>query len=104
MDGLTMSVDSTMPVREVSPQSQIWWRVIEGSSQRIIVCSMVSRTTGVEVRIGYRDGAVIRTQLAFDADAARALAHTWLQALRTYGSLAVFMTSSDSHVTSIVAT
>ena len=94
MDGLTMSVDSTMPVREVSPQSKIWWRVIEGSSQRIIVCSMVSRTTGVEVRIGYRDGAMIRTQLAFDADAARALAHTWLQALRTYGSLAVFMTSS----------
>ena len=43
---------------------------------------------------GYRDGAMIRTQLAFDADAARALAHTWLQALRTYGSLAVFMTSS----------
>ena len=26
-----------------------------------------------------------------DADAARALAHTWLQAIRTYGSLAVFM-------------
>jgi len=94
MDGLTKSGDSTKPVRGVSTKSQIWWRVIEGSSQRIIVCSMVSRTTGVEVRIGYRDGAVIRTQQALDAEAARALAHTWLQALRTCGSLAVFMTSS----------
>jgi hypothetical protein len=94
MDGLTQSGDFTEPVRGFSPQGQIWWQVIEGSSQRIIVCSVVSRTTGVEVRIGYRDGAVIRTQLAFDADAARALAHTWLQALRTYGSLALFMTSS----------
>ena len=70
---------------------QIEWRVIEGASQRMVVCSMRSRTTGIEVRVGYRDNAVMRTQLAFDADAARALAHMWLQALRAYGSLAVFM-------------
>ena len=94
MDGITESGRSTESVRGGPPQRQIVWRVLEGSRQRIVVCSMQSRTTGVEVRIGYRDGAVIRTQLAFDADAARALAHTWLQALRTYGSLAVFMTSS----------
>ena len=91
MNGITDSGGTTEPVREVPPQSQIAWRVIEGPSQRIVVCSMQSRTTGVEVRVGYRDNAVMRTQLAFDADAARALAHTWLQALRTYGSLAVFM-------------
>ncbi len=56
---------------------------------------MPSRTTGVEVRIGYRDYAVMRTQLVFNADAARALAHTWLQTLRTYGSLAVFIAETD---------
>ena len=91
MDGITESGRSTEPVRGGPPQRQIVWRVLEGSRQRIVVCSMQSRTTGVEVRIGYRDNVVMRTQLAFDADAARALAHTWLQALRTYGSLAVFM-------------
>ena len=63
-------------MRGVPPQSQIVWRVIEGASQRIVVCSMQSRTTGVEVRVGYRDNAVMRTQLAFDADAARAVAHS----------------------------
>jgi hypothetical protein len=95
MGAITESDGSTEPVRGGPPQSQIWWRVIEGASQRIVVCSMQSRTTGVEVRIGYRDYAVMRTQLAFDADAARALAQTWLQALRTYGSLAVFMAETD---------
>jgi hypothetical protein len=86
---------TTEPVRRVPPHSQIAWRVVEGASQRIVVCSMRSRPTGVEVRVGYRDNATMRTQLALDADAARALAHTWLQALRTYGSLAVFMAETD---------
>jgi hypothetical protein len=95
MDAITESGGSTKPVSGGPPQSQIWWRVIEGSTQRIVVCSMQSRRTGVEVRIGYRDYAVMRTQLAFDADAARALAQTWLQALRTCGSLAVFMAETD---------
>jgi hypothetical protein len=95
MDAITESAGSTEVVRGGPPQSQIGWRVIEGSSQRIVVCSMQARTTGVEVRIGYRDYAVMRTQLAFDADAARALAQTWLQALRTCGSLAVFMAETD---------
>ena len=95
MNGTTESGGSTEPVRGVPPQSQIGWQVIEGASQRIVVCSMQSRTTGVEVRVGYRDNVVMRTQLAFDADAARALAETWLQALRTYGSLAVFMAKTD---------
>jgi hypothetical protein len=91
MKGITKRGGSTEPVPGVPPQSQIVWRVIEGASQRIVVCSMESRTTGVELRVGYRDNAVMRTQLAFDADAARAVAYSWLQALRTYGSLAVFI-------------
>ena len=91
MDGITECGRSTEPVRQGPPPSQIVWRVIEGSRQRVVVCSLQPRTTGVEVRIGYGDNAVMRTQLAFDGDAARALAHAWLQALRTYGSLAVFM-------------
>ena len=77
MNGITDSGGFTEPVHGVSPQSQIVWRVIEGASQRIVVCSMQSRPTGVEVRVGYRDNAVMRTQLAFDADAARAVAHSW---------------------------
>ena len=95
MNASMESGGSTEPVREVPPQSQIGWRVIEGASQRIVVCSMQSRTTGVEVRVGYRDNAVMRTELAFDADEARALAHAWLQALRTYGSLAAFIAETD---------
>jgi|KBSSwiStaDraftv2_1062776.scaffolds.fasta_scaffold2749987_1 hypothetical protein len=94
MNGITERGGSTEHVRGVplpSQIDQIEWRVIEGASQRMVVCSMRSRTTGIEVRVGYRDNAVMRTQLAFDADAARALAHMWLQALRAYGSLAVFM-------------
>ena len=80
MNGITDSGGFTEPVHGVPPQSQIAWRVIEGASQRIVVCSMQSQTTGVEVRVGYGDNAVMRTQLALDADAARAVAYSWLQA------------------------
>ena len=51
MDGITESGRSTESVRGGPPQRQIVWRVLEGSRQRIVVCSMQSRTTGVEVRI-----------------------------------------------------
>ena len=95
MNGITKRGGSTEPVPGVPPQSQIVWRVIEGASQRIVVCSMQSRTTGVELRVGYRDNMVMRRELAFDADAARAVAHRWLQTLRTYGSLAVFIAAAQ---------
>ena len=97
MNGITKRGGSTEPVPGVPQQSQIVWRVIEGASQRIVVCSMQSRTTGVELRVGYRDNdnMVMRTEVAFDAEAARAVAHRWLQALRTYGSLAVFIAAAQ---------
>jgi hypothetical protein len=95
MNGNAESFGSTQTVRGESRQSQVVWRVIEGASQRFVICSMQLQTTGVEVCVGYRDNAVMRRELAFDADAARALAHMWLQALRTYGSLAVFMAETE---------
>ena len=65
---------------------EMCWRVLEGSSTRILTCSIFSASTaGVELRVGYFVDSPLRSQIVADIESARALAQDWLDAMRAGG-------------------
>jgi hypothetical protein len=72
-----------------SSQLEMCWRVLEGSSTRILTCSIFSSSTaGVELRVGYFGDPPLYSQIVTDIESARTLAQDWLGVLRAgdYGS------------------
>jgi hypothetical protein len=69
-----------------SQQLEICWRVLEGSSTRILTCSIFDASaSGVELRVGYFTDSPLHSQVAADIESARALARDWLRAMRADG-------------------
>jgi hypothetical protein len=65
-----------------SQQLEICWRVLEGSSTRILTCSIFDASaSGVELRVGYFTDSPLHSQAAADIESARALARDWLRAM-----------------------
>ena len=59
------------------------WRVLEGSSSRILTCWIFEVSAAVELRVGYFADTPLHRQTAPDITSARALAQVWLDAVRT---------------------
>lgn len=65
---------------------EVCWRVVEGSSTRILTCSIVDApTSGLELRVGYSADAPLHSRMVADIQSARALAQNWLDSLRAKG-------------------
>jgi hypothetical protein len=64
-------------------QLEVSWRVLEGSSSRILTCWIFGACAAVELRVGYFADTPLHTQTAEDIESARVLAQTWLEAVRT---------------------
>ena len=60
----------------------VCWRLVEGSSTRILMCSMFASDSGVELRVGYVADFPLYSQTVDDIESARALAKKWLDAVR----------------------
>jgi hypothetical protein len=75
---------ATMTNEMTSGHLEMCWRVFEGSSTRILTCSIFSASTaGVELRVGYVVGDLpLHSQIVADIESARALAQDWLDAMR----------------------
>ena len=59
------------------------WRVVEGSTARILTCAVFSvSTSGLELRVGYLFDVPLHSEMVADIHAARALAQNWLTAMR----------------------
>ena len=59
------------------------WRVVEGSTTRILTCSVFSVSiSGLELRVGYLRDVPLHSERVADIHAARALAQNWLEAMR----------------------
>jgi hypothetical protein len=72
-----------MAKKRRSEHLETCWRVVEGSTSRILTCSVFSASTsGVELRVGYVIDVPLHSETVADIDAARALAQNWLNALR----------------------
>jgi hypothetical protein len=66
-----------------SERLETCWRVVEGSTTRILTCSVFDVfTAGVELRVGYFLDAPLHSEMVADIQAARALAQNWLTAMR----------------------
>ena len=61
---------------------EVCWRLVEGSSTRILTCSMFASDSGVELRVGYVAQSPLYSQSVDDIESARGLAQNWLDALR----------------------
>jgi hypothetical protein len=61
---------------------EVCWRVVEGSSTRILICSMFASDSGVELRVGYVAHSPLYSQTVDDIESARGLAKNWLDAVR----------------------
>lgn len=61
---------------------EICWRLLEGSSTRILICSMFASDSGVELRVGYVAHFPLYSQTVVDIESARGLAQKWLDAVR----------------------
>jgi hypothetical protein len=64
-------------------QPEVCWRVLEGSSTRMLACWIVNVAAAVELRVGYFADTPLHRQTAPDIESARELAQAWLNALRT---------------------
>jgi len=61
---------------------EICWRVIEGSTTRILTCAIFAASgDGVELRVGYFGGVPLHSQMLRDIESARVLAKNWRDAL-----------------------
>lgn len=70
-----------------SQRQETCWRVVEGSSGRLVFCAIYESTdAGVELRIGYASDRILHTERLADVAAARARAEHWLCALRAAGN------------------
>jgi hypothetical protein len=66
---------------------EVCWRVIEGSSTRILTCAIFAAlASGVELQVGYFVDAPLHSQLMPDIESARLLAQAWLDAVRAITS------------------
>ena len=64
------------------------WRVVEGSTARIVTCAVFdASTSGLELRVGYLLDVPLHSEIVADIHAARALAQNWLAAMRGGTSL-----------------
>ena len=62
---------------------EVCWRVVEGSSTRVLTCAIVGASTDrVELRVGYFVDVPLHSQMMRDIDSARVLAQDWLDAVR----------------------
>ena len=61
---------------------EVCWRVLEGSSTRILTCSMFASDSGVELRVGYVTHYPLYSQRVDDVESARGLAQNWLDDVR----------------------
>jgi hypothetical protein len=64
-------------------QRKVCWRVLEGSSSRILTCWMFEVPAAVELRVGYCADTPLHRETAQDSESAQALAAAWLDAVRT---------------------
>ena len=64
-------------------QLNVCWRVLEGSSGRIVTCWMFEVPAAVELRVGYCADTPLHRETAPDVESAQALAAAWLDAVRT---------------------
>jgi hypothetical protein len=77
-----------MQAAAVLPRREMCWRVVEGSSGRLIVCAIYEcADRRVELRLAEAD-RVLRSECLADARLARARAEEWLTAIRAAGCIA----------------
>jgi hypothetical protein len=68
---------------KTSEPVEVCWRVIEGSTTRILTCGIFGASSyAVELRVGYCADVPLYSQEMRDIDSARMLAKEWLRALR----------------------
>ena len=64
-------------------QMEICWRVVEGSTARIVTCAVFPfSASDLELRVGYLLDVPLHSAIVTDIHAARALAQNWLNAMR----------------------
>ena len=64
-------------------QMEICWRVVEGSTARIVTCAVFPvSASDLELRVGYLLDVPLHSEIVADIHAARALAQNWLNAMR----------------------
>ena len=69
---------------------EVCWRVVEGSSTRILTCAIFRASAyGVELRVGYFIDVPLHAQIMRDIKSARVLAKNWLHAVRAAGVRAI---------------
>jgi hypothetical protein len=62
----------------------VCWRVIEGSTTRILTCAIFNASSdSIELRVGYFVDAPLHSQAVRDIESARVMAKDWLNALRS---------------------
>jgi len=72
-----------MTKSKTSEPVEVCWRVVEGSSTRVLTCAIFGASTeGVELRVGYLFDMPMHSQMMRDIDSARVLAQDWLDAVR----------------------
>ena len=76
-------VSSFMANSKTSEPVEVCWRVVEGSSSRMLTCAIFGASTdGVELRVGYFVDMPLHSRMMRDIDSARVLAQDWLDAVR----------------------
>jgi hypothetical protein len=71
------------PNGKTSEHPEVCWRVIEGSTTRLLTCFIFTDSSaGVELRVGYVSDAPLHSKLVADTESARALAKQWLDTVR----------------------
>ena len=74
---------STMANERRSEHLETCWRVVEGSTTRILTCAVFgASTSGLELRVGYLLDVPLHSEKVANIHAARALAQNWLTAMR----------------------
>lgn len=63
---------------------EVCWRLV-GPSRKVIECGIYRTDAGLEVRCGYSDDDLVRSQFAIELGAARDLAEAWKQAALAKG-------------------
>ena len=72
-----------MTKSQTSEPVEVCWRVVEGSSTRVLTCAIFGASTdSVELRVGYIVDVPLHSQTMRDIDSVRVLAQDWLEAVR----------------------
>jgi hypothetical protein len=78
-----MNCASTMTNERKAGHLETCWRVVEGSTTRILKCAVFHiSASGLELRVGYMLDVPLHSESVADIHAARALAQDWLTAMR----------------------